>query len=155
MISSGDIKYLAGLWEGEGAFLLVKPCTPVMSLCMTDKDVIERAARVMGYRPIVYTRPRLSGHKPTYQFRLSVSLSVQWMMTLYPLMGIRRRARIFQLLSLWQTTQLRGEMRRSCIRGHPYRIQANGRKRCPICERPKQLGRKSDGATGILRLVSE
>src|SRR3990167_7568119 len=156
MISSGDIKYLAGLWEGEGCFLLVKPSTPGMSLLMTDRDVIESAARLMGYERPVYLRPPgcqkdQCVRKPTYQFRLSTALSVQWMMTLYPLLGARRRAKIAQLVALWKTSQLPARMRRECPQGHPY-IPANTELRrqrgksyrsCRIC-RQKQ-GRQSAG----------
>ena len=45
-----DLTWLAGLLEGEGSFLKAPPSDPNcprISLEMTDKDVVERAALLM------------------------------------------------------------------------------------------------------------
>ena len=43
-----DIAWLAGLLEGEGSFIVRPKNTPYISLKMNDKDIVERAANLMG-----------------------------------------------------------------------------------------------------------
>lgn len=57
MIETKDIYWLAGLLEGEGAFCVrgklsndgSKGAYPVIQVGSTDRDVIMRAAKLMGY----------------------------------------------------------------------------------------------------------
>ena len=72
-----DLAWLAGLLEGEGSFLKAPPSSPNcprISLEMTDKDVVERAASLMNGK--VATR------------------AVELMRVLHPEMGSRRRSQI-------------------------------------------------------------
>jgi len=46
-----DLYWLAGLLEGEGSFLKPAPCEPKhprVALCMTDFDIVMRAANLFG-----------------------------------------------------------------------------------------------------------
>jgi hypothetical protein len=106
VISSGDIRQLAGLLEGEGTFRLVKragrPRLPMIAVNMTDEDVIRWAARLLGGRVSLCKKKRLPHHKQQYLTSVSGSKAVGWMMTLYMFLGTRRRARIREVLDYWK-----------------------------------------------------
>lgn len=95
-----DIIWLAGLLEGEGCFGHRGNCTTIQ-LQMTDEDVVQRAAKILG--GVVYAQPRHS--KPAhYKAMFGVSISgdkaAEWMRILLPLMGLRRQNKIKELLPL-------------------------------------------------------
>lgn len=113
MISVRDIAWLAGLWEGEGAFMVDGRHAARMSLQMTDEDVVRRAAELMRATvqgPIATKRKRSDGsdHKLRWRINLTVQRSAEWMMTLYPLMGERRRLQIEKCLARWREVKIRG-----------------------------------------------
>ena len=95
-----DIAWLAGLIEGEGSFGFKKGC-PRIEIQMTDADVVSRAASVLGVKP---RAPwiRKDGYKPVWACCAFGSRAIGWMMTLLPLLGERRRARIAEIVSLWR-----------------------------------------------------
>ena len=114
MVTSNDIYWLAGLLEGEGSF---QWSGTGRSLCvvlgMNDKDVVERASIVMaGSLPRDYTATR-TGNR---HWRTAVygARAASVMMTLYTLLGVRRRAKIRALLAEWKT--------RPGIHGHRKRV---------------------------------
>jgi DNA-binding transcriptional regulator YiaG len=90
------LTWLAGLLEGEGSFLKAPPSSPNcprISLEMTDKDIVERAASLMGGKAV---RRILKNTlwKPTYRVIIKGSRAAAIMRVLYPEMGMRRRAQI-------------------------------------------------------------
>jgi hypothetical protein len=95
-----EIAWLAGLWEGEGCFLAMKRNTIAMKIGMTDRDVIERAAAIVG-GPSIGER-KTPGHKTLYWFVLCGHTAASWMMILYQFMGARRRAKIRECLANWR-----------------------------------------------------
>lgn len=102
-----DIIYLAGLLEGEGCFRYEKRrVVPSITLGMTDEDVVEKAATLLG-SGVVTRRAHLDKPwKPCYVSRLNGRAAAGWMMTLYPLLGKRRQAKIREILSLWKNDPL-------------------------------------------------
>jgi hypothetical protein len=109
MLERKDIAWLAGLLEGEGSFICVKssPTRPGnyaairITVQMTDEDVIQRAAQIMGTK--VYQRKQIEGKKTVWGTATSgSSRAAGWMMTLYSLMGKRRQARILECLQIWK-----------------------------------------------------
>lgn len=100
MVKAGDVRWLAGLLEGEGCFVFSRT-TPRIMLSMTDRDVVARAAAMlrnpMGERP-----PPKPGYKKRYVTNLNGNDAAGWMMTLYGEMGRRRRAKIREVLSRWK-----------------------------------------------------
>lgn len=67
-----DVSWLAGLMEGEGSFMKGPPSSPnqpVLSLVMTDKDVVQRAADILGANVFVVP-PRKEHWKITYGIKL-------------------------------------------------------------------------------------
>jgi hypothetical protein len=96
-----DICWLAGLLEGEGSFRIHGNGEGTLEVCvgMTDRDVILRAAQILGTSVDgPYFRPP---HKPMYQARVYSSRAASWMMTIYSLMGERRKEKIRTILKKW------------------------------------------------------
>lgn len=91
-----DLAWLAGLLEGEGSFLKAPPSNPNcprISLEMTDKDVVERAALLMGGKAVKRLL-KSTVWKPTYRVIIKGSRAVALMRLLHSKMGERRRSQI-------------------------------------------------------------
>lgn len=99
-----DLAWLAGLLEGEGSFLKAPPSSPNcprISLEMTDKDVVERAASLMDGKVVKRTNLKSALWKPTYRVIIKGSRAVALMRVLYPEMGVRRRSQIDLALEMY------------------------------------------------------
>lgn len=112
MIGTFDLTWLAGLLEGEGAFTWLRHFNktldrqvfqPRISLEMCDRDVVEHAARLMCPTSVRRIAPRSVNHKEKFVFVIGGDHAAAWMMTLWPLMGDRRRARMAAALSEWRS----------------------------------------------------
>lgn len=113
MISQRDLGWLAGLLEGEGCFRWHRQIrrdgrpdwfAPRILLQMTDEDIVRRAQAVVG---IGHVRgpygPYKGGTKAHWAWTVSRNAdAVGLMMTLYPLMGERRQAKIREILDAWR-----------------------------------------------------
>lgn len=69
---------------------------------MTDKDIVIRAAKILGCNRVTECKPTIGRVKTVYQTILYGRQSIAWMMTLYVLMGERRRQRICDCLNEWK-----------------------------------------------------
>ncbi len=74
---------------------------PVLSLRMTDLDIVERVARICDVA-IQKGRGALSHYKAQYVISLRGKAAFEIMFTLFPLLGVRRRAKISELLARWE-----------------------------------------------------
>ncbi|SRR5712691_1231394 len=104
VVDMKDVYWLAGLVEGEGCFYLHKRTKmPCIILGMTDRDVIERAAQIFGAQ--VYCMPvkRPAPRKTIWRINFAGTLAAEWMMTLYSLMGTRRKEQIHKALTAWKS----------------------------------------------------
>lgn len=109
-----DIFWLAGLLEGEGHFMSdPKGSLARIKLEMTDKDVIEHAAELMGIRNVGAARKSNPKHNTTYYFYVCGAKAAGWMMTIFSLMGKRRRRTIKNVLCHWQNGLVAREALRS------------------------------------------
>ena len=104
MVSIDDIRWLAGWLEGEGSFTArATTHLPVICASGTDRDVMERAGRLLGATirgPIKYKdKPH---YKPCWRLALHGSNAAGWMMSLYSLMGMRRKEQIGIALKAWR-----------------------------------------------------
>lgn len=109
MTSKADIAWAAGLFEGEGCFWSSR-CGkaphyyiyPRVSLNSTDRDVLERFARVVGVGTVA-TSPRLkkqAHHKAQWSWVVSRKDDVRKVYELLkPWLGSRRRAQAESALS--------------------------------------------------------
>ena len=116
MIPTSDIHYIAGLLEGEGWFTGQQSATGLsvrLGLRMTDRDVVERAYHLLFERPDpwpvrkdhVGVRKYISPNphwQPQWNFQICGPRAIQWMMTIYPLMGQRRKAKIKEIICAWK-----------------------------------------------------
>ncbi len=94
-----DIYWLAGLLEGEG-FFGNGGHSPALIVQMTDEDVIRRARLVLGAGSVVEQRAQ-AGRKPVWRLSLYGQPAIDWMVSLYPIMGRRRQGRIALTVGGW------------------------------------------------------
>jgi hypothetical protein len=106
-LTTANIYWLAGIWEGEGTFGWMKNGQSMVGACartsvnMCDRDVVERLATLLRCKRI-HHRPKRGAHKDQWVVVLLGRRAVGLMMMLYPLMGERRRARIREILLEWK-----------------------------------------------------
>lgn len=108
MISTLDIAWLAGIVEGEGWIGVVrhhnrKNKYPIVAVQMTDKDVIEKVSRL--FKTSVRSSTIPSG-KVAYSFRVEGHRAAELIMTLYCLLGIRRREQGKRALLVWKSNKV-------------------------------------------------
>lgn len=117
MIKLTEIAWLAGLLEGEGYFSLRSGRYPQIVLSMTDEDIVVKAAFLMG------ARINRSGN--LWTSHINGAYAIQWMMTLYPYLGKRRRERITEAIKFWQ--------------GYTYSHGSNGIRTMATCHPDRLL----------------
>ena len=92
-----EIAWVAGLLEGEGSFLATKYGSPFVTIQMNDKDVLVRLRDILGvaklYGPYRHRRGT-SFDTPHYRVTAYSASAIAWMLTIWPFMGVRRRAKI-------------------------------------------------------------
>ena len=94
-----ELAWLAGLLEGEGCFSYRRDRDiPTVEVKMTDLDVINRVARLMG-RTVTPIPAQREGYQPQYRARIQGEPARELMRRLQPHMGKRRAARIAELLA--------------------------------------------------------
>jgi LAGLIDADG-like domain len=93
--ADGDVEraWLAGLLEGEGSFGCGQRHTVLVRLTMTDQDVVERVARMLG-ASVRREEPAKDNWAPTWHFEIYGRRAMGIAEDLEPLMGQRRRAQI-------------------------------------------------------------
>lgn len=99
-----ELHWLAGYLEGEGCFFFTgyhKTC-PIIQARATDKDVVERVARIMGvpFEKIKCPKKQKPHHKQQYKFYVGSDRATFWMRQLLPLMGDRRKETLTKILQL-------------------------------------------------------
>jgi hypothetical protein len=101
-MTSKDLYYIAGLLEGEGCFGFYG--CPSIQITMTDLDTVEKARMILDLKRVNKIRMQNKGSNRQDQYALNVSgdVAIQWMMTLYSLMSIRRKAKIREIISKWK-----------------------------------------------------
>ena len=93
--AEAELGWLAGVLEGEGSFMQFKraPGVPIISLGMTDEDVVAHAAKLMGVS--YHVGSILPSGKKRYQLMIKGRPRAGRIMgTLYSLMGERRQGQI-------------------------------------------------------------
>ncbi|SRR5260221_10560408 len=107
MTNMNDIRWLAGYLEGEGCFAAQKDYRyeDIWSIRITvgsiDMDVIIEAACILTLKnPKLYKS--YANRKKFYQTRIYGNKAIGWMMTLYPLMGERRKKQIKEVIAIWR-----------------------------------------------------
>jgi hypothetical protein len=68
---------------------------------MCDLDVIQKIRSIVSPSSKIY--PRISEkYRTQYEITVSGKVAAQWMMTIYSLMGSRRREKIREVLNVWK-----------------------------------------------------
>ena len=93
-IKMKDIIWLAGLLEGEGWFGLHHKKYPSISIAMTDEDVIIRVAALI--------KSNIYRQRNAWVAQVSGTYAIGWMMTLYTLLGKRRRSAVVNAIKVWR-----------------------------------------------------
>ncbi len=103
-IPAVELAWLAGLLEGEGAFIVQRVPADAhqaaririrISLQMTDQDVVQKVRDVVGLGTVRLAKAQKAHHKDTHQWQVSAMKPVTDLMELLrPLMGERRQAQI-------------------------------------------------------------
>lgn len=101
-----DLIWLAGLLEGEGTFDLHKQKYPRIRVGMTDRDVVGRAATLMG-SSIRVSLP-MDYSKTMFHAELSGERAAVIMRDLLPHMGARRSSKIGEILGQYAARTLPG-----------------------------------------------
>lgn len=103
MADNKDIHWVAGILEGEGCFAKRAPGhNPVIQLCMTDADIVIRAANILGCHKVIEQKNQTKAGKKIYRTVLYGSKAIAWMLTLWTLMGARRRIQIEECVRVWK-----------------------------------------------------
>lgn len=95
-LSESERYWLAGLFEGEASFLRPAPSSPrcpVVRLQMCDRDVVQRAAQLIG-RAVYQVASRHPGHQATFITNVKGRPAVELMLDLAPHLSQARRAQI-------------------------------------------------------------
>lgn len=100
-----NIYFVAYLLEGEGCFI-VNGKIPSIRLKMNDIDIVEKYHLITKSTSKIFCEQRELPSKPAYLSCIYGDLAIQWMMTIYPLMGLRRKAKIREILHFWKSTQV-------------------------------------------------
>ena len=108
MIDMKDIYWLAGYLEGEGSFTINRRTNTNKTFRLvvnsTDKDVIAKVGNLIGSRIHRHNGKNWYriGNKQPFSVCVVNRKAIGWMMTLYPLMGERRKARIKEIILEWR-----------------------------------------------------
>jgi hypothetical protein len=96
-----SLAWLAGLFEGEGSFSLLQADSyplPRAKVSCTDKDVIERIYRIVGFGSM-FEAPQAEGYKMQWQWQIASFEGVQAFVCLvWEWLCERRRARATEVL---------------------------------------------------------
>ena len=141
LVTLKDIYWLAGLLEGEGSFLVRKQNGRLnafrIQMKIGDKDVAEMAAKIMRVKvngPYKTRTPKGKPGKLTWEVRTNVKPhSIGWMLTLFSLMGERRKAQISKAIDMWikEPIPLTGKYRRGALRKYSEVVGAEKEDKNP------------------------
>ena len=113
-----DLYWLAGLLEGDGSFYF--QATPSIKLSMTDRDVVKKAALIMGASLLgPYIDKRTNTRKPMWMANLCGPKALSLLEKLLPHMGERRTARIKSIQLECEKRPGRGNHPRNRGSDHP------------------------------------
>jgi hypothetical protein len=139
-----QIAWAAGLFEGEGWFGPRAKTSAEAVVGMTDLDVVERFATIMGFGALT-VEPR-GANKTLYRWSACNATDVRALIELFwPYFGERRREAAQALLARTQDCPGKSRARTACRKG---RTRMTAPTRCPraasasgICKRERERER--------------
>lgn len=134
--------WIAGLFEGEGSIVFAQKNSVVVTIFMTDEDVVRRCGALVGAGTVrgPYTDSKRPTNKPMWKWSIFKGAHVEpFLRAIYPWMGSRRQARIEEALD--RLSLMRGRER--CQQGHKnWRIDGRGHRYCRDCANIRQRLRR-------------
>ena len=136
-----SLEWLSGLLEGEGCFTYQRSGTgvyrtPLVALGMTDHDVVDGAREVferLGNRICRLHRRRLPSGKIAFDLRVTGLPAAQIMYAVLPYLGIRRAAKVREILAAWKPIKyqeiVRAFAQKGVFGGGTYRLFFGARPR--------------------------
>lgn len=111
MPSIKDIAWAAGIIEGEGCIAAYPKWNQIkLAVEMCDLDVLQKLAAILGTdcrltkRKVKKLNPK---HRDRYILLLCGPAFVGWMLTIYPLLGIRRQAKVRLAIKIFKARKHR------------------------------------------------
>ena len=105
--TSTDVAWAAGLFEGEGCitFKTSEPNCRILTMTMTDKDVMERFVEIVDYGRLYHRSFPDKNWKDAYEWRVSKHVVVERILKLFlPYLGERRSERANEALRHYAAT---------------------------------------------------
>lgn len=127
MATDAEIAWAAGLFEGEGSWGVYahhergNPRAACRAqLGMTDRDVVERFHRIVGFGNVTTRQPNRSNRQRLYIWASGEAAAVRSLVELFrPWLGSRRLASGEKLLRDSAHIQVHSRLRTHCPKGHP------------------------------------
>lgn len=101
-----QIIWLAGLIEGEGCFTYTLQNGPRVSIKMVDEDTIIKISAIWK-APYHKINKQKSTWQDSYMISIYGSKAIQWMLSIYSLMSIRRKNKIRSIVQQWKNTKIK------------------------------------------------
>ena len=149
-MNTRNISWLAGLLEGEGCFSKRGNCVTIQ-LYMSDLDIVERSQKLVGALSIGSRKGKTENHKTCFYWSLAGPRAAEWMMTLYPLMGQRRQARIKGLLEIFKTAKKQTPSVLVCTHTEGHRKR---RTVCDKCYQADWYRQRKEGRRDVSSLAN-
>lgn len=140
-----SVAWLAGLLEGEGTFADAGGY-PEISATMCDRDVLERAAAIMGIRTVSAKDIATSaehGWSPAFEIGTCGARAADWMRRLRPFMGRRRTLEVDRALTAYHPVRLTAAPERCTVGGcdDAHRSRGLCHKHYMVWDRDRRSGR--------------
>jgi hypothetical protein len=106
-LSDFELGWVCGILQGEGCFFVTTRRTAKygphlyarVTVCMTDRDVLEQLQRVTGVGILEKVRERKDPRPISQWIVCRNQEAIELMIAVYPHMGVRRQAKIREVLA--------------------------------------------------------
>lgn len=136
-LSSEEIAWLAGIYEGEGSCSITNGRAIRIEITMTDKDIIDRICNLTGLGRVRILPSRNEKYKQAFNWGLGSLNAVSFLNVIMPWLGERRAARAKAAVKNWTTNKRQANKTDTeCTKGHLYDISSNWRAKdgsCHLC----------------------
>ena len=134
-MNSNDRAWAAGLFEGEGCISFVRDHSVYLQLVMTDQDVVERFAGIVGVGTTKQLASRSSKHRTVYSWGVYNKADAGRVLAmLIEYFGERRKTKAIEGLTRLAYNMGSRSTWTHCRKGHML-TQLSRQRRCLTCKR--------------------